>query len=62
MMQDGFVKNNRGINDGQDLPREYLETIFDRIAGNEIKMKDEEEGAGGGAGRGEPQCSSSASF
>ena len=29
---------NRGINDSRDLPREYLETIFDEIAQNEIQM------------------------
>ena len=29
---------NRGINDQKDLPREYLEAIYDEIASNEIKM------------------------
>ena len=29
---------NRGINDSRDLPREYLEAIFDEIAQNEIQM------------------------
>ena len=29
---------NRGINDQKDLPREYLEAIYDEIATNEIKM------------------------
>ncbi|WWC95937.1 hypothetical protein V866_002804 [Kwoniella sp. B9012] len=36
-----FVKNNRGINDGKDLPQEYLEETYDEIQNNEIKMKDE---------------------
>ncbi|OCF43947.1 guanine nucleotide exchange protein for ADP-robosylation factor [Kwoniella heveanensis CBS 569] len=36
-----FVKNNRGINDGSDLPQEYLEETYDEIQNNEIKMKDE---------------------
>ncbi|WWC88824.1 uncharacterized protein L201_003737 [Kwoniella dendrophila CBS 6074] len=36
-----FVKNNRGINDGKDLPQEYLEATYDEIQNNEIKMKDE---------------------
>jgi brefeldin A-inhibited guanine nucleotide-exchange protein len=36
-----FVKNNRGINDGQDLPEELLAEIYDEIQKNEIKMKDE---------------------
>ncbi len=39
-VQDGFVKNNRGINDGQDLPEEFLTSLYDRIATNEIKTKD----------------------
>ncbi|KZS97559.1 Sec7-domain-containing protein [Sistotremastrum niveocremeum HHB9708] len=38
-----FVKNNRGINDGENLPEEFLGTIFDEIQSNEIRMKDEVE-------------------
>ena len=30
---------NRGINDSQDLPAEYLEGIYDEISANEIKMR-----------------------
>ena len=40
-----FLKNNRGINDSKNLPDEYLGTIYDEIANNEIKMKDEQEQA-----------------
>eukprot|EP00873_Tetraselmis_striata_P021183 jgi/Tetstr1/441447/TSEL_029692.t1 len=40
MSRDGFLNNNRGINDGQDLPADYLANLYDRIQGNEIKMKD----------------------
>ncbi|WRT67630.1 uncharacterized protein IL334_004602 [Kwoniella shivajii] len=40
-----FVKNNRGINDGKDLPQDYLEETYDEIQNNEIKMKDEIEAA-----------------
>ncbi len=29
---------NRGINDQKDLPREYLEEIYDEIALHEIRM------------------------
>ena len=29
---------NRGINEQKDLPRMYLEDIYDQIATNEIKM------------------------
>jgi brefeldin A-inhibited guanine nucleotide-exchange protein len=36
-----FVKNNRGINDGEDLPEELLSGIYDEIVNNEIRMKDE---------------------
>lgn len=38
-----FVKNNRGINDGQDLPEELLSEVYDEIQNNEIKMRDEVE-------------------
>lgn len=30
---------NRGINDSKDLPREYLEAIYDEVASSEIKLK-----------------------
>ena len=30
---------NRGINDSNDLPEEFLCSIYDEIADNEIKMK-----------------------
>jgi brefeldin A-inhibited guanine nucleotide-exchange protein len=43
MTKADFIKNNRGINDGQDLPEEYLSVIFDDITSNEIRMKDEVE-------------------
>jgi len=38
-----FVKNNRGINDGKDLPEDFLGEVYDEIQNNEIKMKDEVE-------------------
>lgn len=47
-----FVKNNRGINDGKDLPEEFLGEIYDEITSNEIKMKDEVESAPATAGLG----------
>ncbi|XP_036361493.1 brefeldin A-inhibited guanine nucleotide-exchange protein 1 isoform X3 [Octopus sinensis] len=34
-----YIKMNRGINDSKDLPEEYLSSIYEEIAGNEIKMK-----------------------
>lgn len=33
------MRNNRGINDGGDLPVEFMENIYNRIVNNEIKMK-----------------------
>lgn len=36
-----FIRNNRGINNGQDLPEDLLTSIYDEIVSNEIKMKDE---------------------
>ena len=33
-----FVRNNRGIDDGKDLPKEFLESIYYEILNNEIKM------------------------
>ena len=39
MTKEGFIRNNRGIDDGQDLPKEILEDLYDRIVNNEIKMK-----------------------
>ena len=41
MSKPDFIKNNRGINDGADLPEEFLFEIYDEIVSNEIKMKDE---------------------
>ncbi|EKM59125.1 uncharacterized protein PHACADRAFT_113382 [Phanerochaete carnosa HHB-10118-sp] len=40
-----FIKNNRGINDGRDLPEELLSSIYDEIVNHEIRMKDEIEAA-----------------
>ncbi|KAJ3300349.1 guanine nucleotide exchange protein for ADP-robosylation factor, partial [Kappamyces sp. JEL0829] len=41
MTCEDFVKNNRGIDEGKDLPASLLEAIFDDIKSNEIKLKDE---------------------
>lgn len=41
MTKEEFIKNNRGINDGSDLPEEYLNTIYDEIRANEIILEDE---------------------
>ncbi|KLT43076.1 Sec7-domain-containing protein [Cutaneotrichosporon oleaginosum] len=48
MTKPEFVRNNRGINDGGDLPEDFLGEIYDEIHSNEIRMKDEVEAALGG--------------
>ncbi|KAJ6010331.1 hypothetical protein N7451_001743 [Penicillium sp. IBT 35674x] len=45
MTKEDFIKNNRGINDNQDLPSEYLVSIYDEIAKNEIVLDTEREHA-----------------
>lgn len=40
MSADDFIRNNRGIDDGKDLPEEYLRSLYERISKNEIKMKE----------------------
>ena len=34
-----YITMNKGINDSKDLPQEYLESIYDEISQNEIKMR-----------------------
>ncbi|KAI8905469.1 hypothetical protein EDD86DRAFT_257459 [Gorgonomyces haynaldii] len=41
MTKQEFMRNNRGIDEGKDLPEEFLTAVFDEIAQNEIIMKDE---------------------
>ncbi|KAH8705949.1 putative guanyl-nucleotide exchange factor [Talaromyces proteolyticus] len=45
MTKEDFIKNNRGINDNQDLPDDYLNSIFDEISKNEIVLDSERENA-----------------
>ena len=45
MTPEDFIKNNRGINDGQDLPPEYLTSIYEEIASNEIVLSSERDKA-----------------
>ncbi|XP_023538858.1 brefeldin A-inhibited guanine nucleotide-exchange protein 2-like [Cucurbita pepo subsp. pepo] len=42
MSAEDFIRNNRGVDDGKDLPEEYLKSLYERISRNEIKMKDDE--------------------
>lgn len=39
MTADDFVRNNRGIDDERDLPREFLEDLYARIRGRQIMMR-----------------------
>jgi brefeldin A-inhibited guanine nucleotide-exchange protein len=41
MTKADFIKNNRGIDNGKDLPQSLLESIFDEIQVNEIVLKEE---------------------
>ncbi|KAJ1259956.1 hypothetical protein BS78_10G194900 [Paspalum vaginatum] len=38
MSKSDFMRNNRGIDDGKDLPEDYLSALYDQIVNNEIKM------------------------
>jgi len=42
MTQQEFVANNRGINDGGDLPKVFLEDLYQRISEEEIKTEAEQ--------------------
>jgi hypothetical protein len=39
MSCEGFLKNNRGINDGADLPPDFMRALYERIVHNEIKVR-----------------------
>jgi len=41
MTKQQFVHNNRGINNGKDLAKEYLEELYDNIVQKEIAMEHE---------------------
>jgi len=43
MTRVGFIRNNRGIADGQDLPDELILGIFDRIKTNPISLKEDDD-------------------
>mmetsp|Transcript_17390 Transcript_17390/g.52068 ORF Transcript_17390/g.52068 Transcript_17390/m.52068 type:complete len:1953 (-) Transcript_17390:228-6086(-) len=42
MTSDEFKRNNRGINEGEDLPAAFLEQIYTSIQRNEIKLESAE--------------------
>lgn len=37
-----FIRNNRGIDNGQDLPKEFLSSIYNNIINSEIQMNEME--------------------
>lgn len=39
MSVDDFVRNNRGIDDGHDIPRHFLEELYTRIKNRQIMMR-----------------------
>ncbi|ETO81834.1 hypothetical protein F442_03848 [Phytophthora nicotianae P10297] len=43
MDKTGFLRNNRGINDGKDLPEDYMGAIFDRIKATPISLKEDDD-------------------
>lgn len=45
MTKADFIKNNRGINDNANLPDDYLISIYDEIAHDEIVLRSEREAA-----------------
>lgn len=43
MTKEGFIRNNKGICDGESLPDEFLNDIFDRIKAFPISLKEDDE-------------------
>ena len=43
MTVDEFVSNNRGINEGKDLPREYLASLYNNILNNPLTLNEDED-------------------
>lgn len=39
MSVDDFIRNNRGIDDGRDIDRSFLEELYTRIKTNQIMMR-----------------------
>lgn len=45
MTYENFVSNNAGIDDGKDLPRDFLLRVYEEIQNDEIKLKSEHHAA-----------------
>lgn len=41
MTCDEFIRNNRGINGGENLPQEFLRSLYESISRNEIRISSE---------------------
>jgi brefeldin A-resistance guanine nucleotide exchange factor 1 len=41
MTVDEFIRNNRGINGGEDLPQDFLRDLYHSISRNEIRISTE---------------------
>jgi brefeldin A-resistance guanine nucleotide exchange factor 1 len=39
MKLEEFIRNNRGINAGKDLPKEFLEDLYNRIKSNQLQVR-----------------------
>lgn len=39
MTKEEFLRNNRGINDGEDIPKEYLERLYEEIKSRQIQVR-----------------------
>jgi len=50
MTLEQFVKNNRGINDGENLPMDFQQDLYYSIVKNAIKLNDNNSGSGSSAG------------
>ena len=45
MTLEEFLENNRGIDNGEDLPKEFMINLFNEIANDEIKLQSEQDKA-----------------
>lgn len=41
MTSDEFIRNNRGINAGENLPQDFLRALYESISRNEIRISSE---------------------
>jgi hypothetical protein len=62
MKLEEFVRNNRGINGGKDLPREYLETLYHEIKSRELMVDAAVTDLSGAQAAGRPSYSDDASW